>query len=82
MNGKIIEVHGGAAPSSRWCGAIVALVINLSLPRGPVPDDRTPGRLSKDREGMPTRRLCKRKEVANELRILKRGIPGRILITA
>jgi hypothetical protein len=36
MNGKIIEVHGGAAPSSRWCGAIVALVIILSLARGPV----------------------------------------------
>jgi hypothetical protein len=44
------------------------------------PGDRTPGRLSKDREGMPTLKLCKRMEDANELGILKREIPGRILI--
>jgi len=80
MNGKILEIHGGAAPVSMWRGAIVALVITLSLPRGPVPDDRTPGRLSKDREGMPTLKLCKRMEDTNELGVLKRGIPGRILI--
>jgi hypothetical protein len=36
MSGKILEIHGGATPASMWRGAVVALVIILSLARGPV----------------------------------------------